>query len=255
MGIPKISRIQWEKFLVKASSLERALHQWEPWLRAVKDARLQSHLNSDAWWTYTKTIMRRLRFPSKPLLRLYFLSCVFSQYEINGTYCFANIRLPSVLFDKFDSFNTRIAPAIWRFVNVHDFLKIRPIRLCPDLMGMRERPLPPALWNDGDVKLALQWESHYMDNPYEGLRKYYSQFFMVLALDHTILEIARKGKRRIDDASAIRCAEMKDIEGNTYAQIAERFGWALQENSYGKLTRSSTARRYVRRGRKLRDGM
>jgi hypothetical protein len=240
--------------LIKARNFERVLHQWEPWLRAVKDARLESHLDSDAWWAYAETIMRRLSFPSKPLLCLYFLSCVFSQYEINGTYCFDRIQLPSLLFDKFDLFNTKIAPAISRFVYAHDFLRIRPIRLCPDLMGMRERPLPPALWNKDDVEFALQWESHLVDNPYEGLRKYYSPFFLVLPLDHAIVEIATKGKRRIDDALAIQCAEMKDIEGKTYAQIAERFGWARQEDSYGKPTRSSTARRYVRRGRKLRGG-
>lgn len=239
--------------MIKARNLERALHQWEPWLTAVKDARLETSLGSDAWWGYAKTTMKRLGFPSKPLLCLYFLSCVLSQYEINGTYYFTNIRLPFVLFDEFDSFSTRMAPAIWRFLKVDNFMMIKPIRLCPDLIGIRERPLPPALWNEGDVEFALEWESHYAGNPCESLRKYYSPFFMMLAPGHPILEIGRKGKRGIDDALAIRCAEMKDIEGKTYAQIAKRFGWALQEDSYGKPTRSVTARRYVRRGRKLRS--
>lgn len=252
--------------MIKASNFERVLHQWEPWLRAVKDARLQSYLDSDAWWGYAKAVMRKLRFPSKSLLCLYFLSCVFSQYEINGTYCFEDIELPSILFDKFDSFNTRIAGAIWRFIYVFDFLRVRPIRICPDLMGMRERPLPPAVWNEHDVKFALQWESHHgnftyvgerevtteKNNPYESLRKYYSPFFMVLAPDHAILGITSKIKRKIDDALAVLCAEMKDVEGYTYSQIGDKFGWALQEDSYGNQTRCSTAQRYVRRGRKLR---
>ena len=133
-------------------------------------------------------------------------------------------------------------------------------------MGIRERLLPPAVWNEHDVKLALQWESHHgnftyvgkceviveKNNPYEQLRKYYSPFFMVLARDHAILGITSKIKRKIDDALAVRCAEMKDIDGYTEPQIGAKFGWALQEDSYLKLTRCSTARRYVRRGRKLR---
>ena len=252
--------------MIKARNFERTLHQWEPWLRAIADARLQSYSDADEWWAYAKTIMRKLRFPSKPLLCLYFLSCVFSQYAINGAYCFKNIRLPSILFDKFDRFNERIAPAIWCFIYVFNFLGIRPIRLCPDLMGMRERPLPPAVWNEHDVKLALSWESHHSGftvvgqngaiakngSPGEQLRKYYSPFFILLAPEHPILKMASKFKQKIDDASAVRCAEMKDIEGYTYKQIGEKFGWALQADSYLKLTRCSTARRYVRRGRKLR---
>jgi len=241
--------------LIKARSLEKVLHQWEPWLTAVQDARQETSLDSDAWWDYAKTTMKSLGFPSKPLLRLYFLSCVLSKYEIKGTYHFTNIRLPSILFDKFDSFSTCMGPAVWRFINVDRFMRIRPIRLCPDLMSMRERPLPPAVWNEGDVEFALEWESHYAGNPCESLRKYYSPFFMMLALGHPILEVGRNVKRRTDDALAILCAEMKDIEGKTYAEIAKRFGWALQEDSYGKPTRSSTARRYVRRGRKIRGGM
>ncbi|MCK4789105.1 MAG: hypothetical protein KAV87_35515 [Desulfobacteraceae bacterium] len=252
--------------MIKASNFERALHRWEPWLRGVKNARLQSHLDSDTWWAYAKAVMRNLHFPNKPLLCLYFLSCVFSEYEINGAYCFENIQLPPILFDKFDSLNTRIAGAIWRFTYVLDFLRIGLIRLCPDLMGMRERPLPPAVWNEHDVKLALQWERHHgnftyvgrhgviikKNNPYEQLLKYYSPFFMVLAPDHAILGITSKIKRKIDDALAVLCAEMKDVEGYTYLQIGEKFGWALQEGSQENLLRCSTAQRYVRRGRKLR---
>ena len=253
--------------MIKAISFERVLHQWEPWTTAVKDARLQSHLDSDAWWVYAQAVMRKLRFPSKSLICLYFVSCVFSRYEINGTYCFEDINLPSVLFDKFDSFNARIANAIWRFVYVFDYLRIRPIRLCPDLMGMRERLLPPMVWNEHDVKLALQWESHHgeftfddeneivieKNNLYEQLRKYYSPFIMVLAPDHPILKMTSKIKRKIDDARAVRCAEMKDIDGYTYMRIGEIFGWALQKNNYGSPNTCSTARRYVCRGRKLRS--
>ena len=175
-------------------------------------------------------------------------------------------KLPSILFDKFDSFNTRIAGAIKR-IYVFDFLRIRPIRLYPDLMGMRERALPPAVWNEHDVKLALKWESHHLEynfddeneiilktnNPYEQLRKYYSPFIMVLAPDHPILEMTSKIKRKIDDARAVRCAEMKDIEGYTYIRIGEIFDWAIQKNEHGTPNRCSTARRYVCRGRKLRS--
>ncbi len=90
------------------------------------------------------------------------------------------------------------------------------------------------------------------NTPYEQLRKYYSPLIMVLALDHPILKMTSKIKRKIDDARAIQCAELKDIDGYTYMRIGEKFGWALQENAQGIPDRCSTARRYVRRGRKLR---
>ena len=169
------------------------------------------------------------------------------------------------MFGKFDSFNARIANAIWRFVYVFDYLRTRPMRVCPDFIGIRERLLPPAVWNKHDVKLALKWESHHLElnfdneneiilkknTSYEQLRKYYSPFIMLLAPDHPILKMTSKIKRKIDDARTLRCAEMKDVEGYTYKRIGEIFGWALQENDYGG-PKCSTARRYVRRGRKLR---
>jgi len=90
-------------------------------------------------------------------------------------------------------------------------------------------------------------------DPHEQLRKYYSPFFAVLAPDHPVLETASKVKRKIDDALAIRCAEMKDLDGYTYKEIGEKFGWPIQQNKHGKATRCSTARRYVRHGRRLRS--
>lgn len=250
--------------MIKARSFERVLHKWEPWVRAIADARLESYPDSDRWWAYAKAVMRKLHFPNKPLLCLYFLSCVFSEYKITGAYCYENIELPPFLFDKYDSFVASMAPAIARLY-MFDFSGTGSIRLSPDLMGIRERPLPPAVWNKRDVKFALRWESSHGDitwvsksgytieriNPYEQLRKYYSPSFMVLPPGHDIAVMGSKVKRKIDDEWALLCAEMRD-DRYTTTQIGKKFGWALQEGSYPNLKRCSMAERYVRRGRKLR---
>jgi len=65
----------------------------------------------------------------------------------------------------------------------------------------------------------------------------------------------RKGGRprwgAAEDALAQECVILKNVEGLTYKEIGEKFGLALQEDSYGNLSQCSKARRLVRRGREL----
>lgn len=67
----------------------------------------------------------------------------------------------------------------------------------------------------------------------------------------------RKGGRPrwgpVQDQIALECARLKDDEWLTEAQVASEIGFPVQEDSYGKPTQSSTARRYIKRGRQLRE--
>jgi hypothetical protein len=64
----------------------------------------------------------------------------------------------------------------------------------------------------------------------------------------------QKRGRKSNFLLALECARLKDDEGRSYADIGKRFGWKLQYDSYGeRLNQCSTARYYVREGRKLRQ--
>lgn len=70
--------------------------------------------------------------------------------------------------------------------------------------------------------------------------------------DHPVCQWLKGGRPSIDDDVAIECARLKDEEGLTYKEIGLKYKWALQKDSYGNLNQCSSAKRYVKRGRKLR---
>jgi hypothetical protein len=53
------------------------------------------------------------------------------------------------------------------------------------------------------------------------------------------------------DARALECVRLMDEGGLTEIEIADRFGYGKQFDSYGNLSQSSTVRYYLRRGRQL----
>ena len=71
-----------------------------------------------------------------------------------------------------------------------------------------------------------------------------------------LIKQTRKGGRprwgAVQDEKALECARLKDEEGLTVKEIAIQFNFPLQKDSHLNLSQSSTARRYVKRGRKLR---
>ena len=237
--------------MIKPRTLEKVLHQWIPWRNALEEGRLCTYAETTKWWQYACETLRSLWLPSKDLLIIYFLSCVFSYYEYNRKHCFEYVRLPTFLYDRFESFKLRTTESFERFLHLFPSRGIRPIKLCPNLIDFSKRPLPPAVWNANDLKLALMWESHHYAKPVKTIRKCYSLFFIILSPDHPIWGIAYTAKREIDNSLAVRCAQMKYFEKYTYKEIGEEFGWPLQRNEYGKLNRCSKAQRYVRRGREI----
>jgi len=242
--------------MIKSRNVERALHLWKPWINGVKEGRAQANKlaqNLDQWVTYADKSLREMRLPTKSLLKTYYLCCIFSDYGDDFAYSFDKIQLPQFLFPLADKFWEAMAQGIWVHHYVRTFLRTTGTRLKPDLENLRNRPYPPAIWNRSDVEFASRWEQS--EGPantpvHEILRRYYSPCYMVLANDHPLLSIASNIKRGRDDTLALHCAELKG-QGYSYAEIGEKFGWKLQADDYVKMTRCSTAQRYVSRGREL----
>lgn len=243
--------------MIREVNVEKALHRWEPWVKAVGDVRAYIRVKGndhEKLWYNSSLILMNLRFPAKLLFRLYFLSCVFSDYDHTMPSSLSRIQYPPFLLEKLVYF-TQSARIINATDMVIEFMDERKFRYRPDIELLRRRPLPPAIWTNKDVHFALNWMGN---NPYsfdmsisEMLRRSYGPYFMVLSPQHPLCQIVTKIKREINADIAVVCAEMKD-QGNTYREIAEKFGWALQLNEYGKPVRSSTARRYAQRGRGLK---
>jgi len=249
--------------LIKQESLEVALHRWEPWIKSVDYAREQSRFlgnDVDKWWLYARKALREMRLPGKPIICIYFISCVHSDYKRGKANIFNDIIIPDFLRDRFFSILKSLGQRdelIERLENNH-----------------RIKPLPPQVYNRSDIQRLLDITEGYRSSlrvtwvpaPPDGesrtfspagstneyIRRIHSPGFIMLAPDHPIYKIGVKVKRRIDEELALTCARLKD-KGYTYKEIGEKYGWPLQEDSNGKLTRCSTARRYVRRGRELRE--
>lgn len=244
--------------MVRQKNVERILHLWQPWIESIKYSRIQIGrlgYNIDDWLVHTEKSLRELHLPGKLLLKIYYLCCIFSRYDEDNISTFHNIQLPQFLYSLWDDeLYKAMEPVICRHYHIGALFRIRGSRLTPDLDNFKDRPYPPAIWNKADVRFALEWESGkfpYSHTVYEALRKTYGPCYMVLSDQHPLLHIGRKVKRRRDEALALTCAQLKD-QGYTYPEIGKKLGWKLQADSYGKMTRCSTARRYVMRGRQLR---
>ena len=247
--------------MVRQENVERILHLWQPWIESIKHSRIQIGrlgYNMDDWLVHTHKSLRELHLPGKLLLKIYYLCCIFSKYDENDISTFDKIQLPEFLYSLWhDDFYKAMEPVVRRHYHIAALVRIRGSRLTPDLDNFKDRPYPPAIWNKADIRFALEWEagrlpySHNSRTVYEALRKTYSPCYMLLSNQHPLLHIGRKVKRRRDEVLALTCAQLKD-QGCTYREIGKKFGWKLQADSYDKMTRCSTARRYVIRGRQLR---
>lgn len=87
----------------------------------------------------------------------------------------------------------------------------------------------------------------------EAVRRRATRQIMVLCRVVGLKMLQRRG-RRGNFMIALECARLKDDERQSYADIGRRFGWKLQYDDYRqRLNQCSTARHYVREGRKLRQ--
>ncbi len=225
--------------MIKPESVERTLHRWEPWIKAVEDARgwLGSDASAEACWAYADAALKTLRLPTKATLRVYFLSCAFSSYKHGEHFVFSEIRLPPPEMRK----------PPWAGEEIGSQVKVQNLR-----------PLPPAILTKKDVCGLLSRCRDFRvlnKSPIEAVREIYAPYFMVLDQQHPVRQMGSKMKRGMNLDIAIACA---NLEGSmTQREMGDKFGWKTQKGAYGKQgtyrkrDRCSTARRYVRLGRKL----
>ncbi|MFC1933313.1 hypothetical protein ACFLXU_06820 [Chloroflexota bacterium] len=69
---------------------------------------------------------------------------------------------------------------------------------------------------------------------------------------HPICQWLKGGRPPADESLALECSHFKDDLKWTYKELAEHYGWPMQNDSYGNPTQCSSARRYVKWGRELR---
>lgn len=213
--------------MIKSRNVERALHSWPPWCKAVDEGRQQIQAiggNSKRLWSYAGKVLKNLPLPPNPILRLYFLACIFSEYTYGGTYVFSEIKVPPFLCQELP--RLKVFPVC-----------LRGLQNWPGL-----KPLPPAIWSRQDVEF---YRDSIRNKPF---------FDIVLSRHHPLRQLGSKMRRSIDTDKAIFCARMKDT-GATYKEINDKFGWKPQKDSYGKKRLYPIAYRYVALGKKLLSAM
>ena len=196
-------------------------------VRAVDEGRQKTQViagNSKRLWSYDGKALKDLSLPPNPLLRLYFLACIFSEYKHGDTCIFSEIKMPPFLCQG--------------LVRLQVFSLSLRYFLNEELNEAERRPIPPAIWSQQDVEF---YPDSIRSNPF---------YFIVLPKRHPLRKIGAETKRYIDTEKAIICASMKDA-GISYPEINNKFGWKPQKDSYGQKTRYPTAYHYVTMGRKL----
>ncbi len=221
--------------MTKNVIVERALHLWDPWVKSVEHGRriLYPDATADDCWNYAGEVLRTLKLPTKAVLRIYFLSCIFSSYNYGEDYIFSEIRLP---------------PPEKRKAGIPGWSNFYP--------------LPPAILTKKEIQSALQWFGYNSPSSNMSPSKAISRFFgdfIVLDDQHALRQKASKMKRYRNPDIAIACALMSK-EGQTLAEISKKFGWKPQKggllssqkgSARMKRNRFPTASRHVRWGNKL----
>jgi hypothetical protein len=213
--------------MIKAKNVERSLHSWPDWLKAVDEARqkqLALHTDSRGMWSYAGKAVKDLRLPPIPLLRTYFLACVFSEYEYGGTYVFGKVALPPFLQHGFSKMKG--------FPNYLGYLLADPLRV---------RPSPPSVWSRQDREF---FRDSIKNEPF------FESFNIVLSKRHALRQIGSRAKRSISLDTAIACARMRDRRV-PYKEISARFGWKPQKDNKGIRRRYATAYRYSALGHQI----
>jgi hypothetical protein len=118
------------------------------------------------------------------------------------------------------------------------------------------------------LTLAVSWDPMISSSTIEvaeaarELQKYYEMIHQprmagkLPAIPEKLAQKKKGGRPQLGSAKraiAVECARLKDDEMLSYVQIAKKFNFSVEKDSYDKPTQSSKARRYVKLGRQLRN--
>ena len=233
-------------------TVERALFKWQKWRMSIisywaespqkTGAFLPEQLECRARWG-----LEDLGFPSSLLLRVYWLSCVDSDYNFDYPISIENIRMPDLLVIPSDLKPTQ------RFHNIH---KIKPLpKLKPRL-----RIYPPMVITEKDIEFYIsQWgyEAWFFKSLLYPQENDDAIFLPPKHEFYSLLNRARGRPRgsiksgRIplySDRLAVACAVLKE-SGSTYVEIAKQLGLPFSKPYASE--QSDIVRHLVKQGAKL----
>jgi hypothetical protein len=218
-------------------TVERALFRWQKWRNSIIDywVKHSNELNgsfSPAESEVCQELME-LGLPDLDILEIYWICCVFSDFNLDYPVTFEKIITPEGL-------------------QIHGH-EIKP----------GNRAYPPCVIDEGDLKFEARQYGLRVDT----LKDLYSashSYNMLLQSSHELLHVLsrirgrpkRHGRHgrlpKYYDRLALQCAVLKDLYEMSYVQIAERF--RLDVTRPFSSRQSDTTVHLVDRGRKiLRD--
>lgn len=215
-------------------NVEQALFKWQKWRNSIINYWVESRSKLDEPSKFLESEVDQriaeLVLPDSRIFKLYWICCVFSDYNFDYPLTFKNIAMPT--------------------------------NLSVQNLGIKSgtRLYPPAVINEKDLK----FEAVQLGLNRESLRDIYSQSYsrkMLIKSSHELLDMLRlirgrprkHGKRgplpKYSDRLAVQCAALKDFSKISYVQIANKL--CLPINKPFESWQSDIATHLVNRGRQL----
>jgi hypothetical protein len=172
----------------KSHLIERTLHRWGDWNTSVAHGReaIKGHnkeWSADKYRNIAIKFLSELSFPRSSMLELYWLTCVFSDYQNNGIFYFEKLVLPKWFPLPFGvKFETRFS-------------------------FKSKRIYPPQMWDESDKSFFFEREPHvqYMSDSIKN--EYFQKYpeidddVLILPDDHPLRKMVKKGRpnKRMND--------------------------------------------------------
>lgn len=197
---------------MKRESFERALHRWKPWLTSIDEGRKVLRLpgynpSLAEMRKFAQKTLTNLGFARCTLLELYWLCCIFADYQTKGGFNFEKIILPvwfPLPFGFENEENLLVKPpapstyqrkARWEsFLQKNRFM--RPGR----------RILPPQVWDEADRKFWFDRDPLTQilrpEDRKESFHDYApnKDFTLLLSADHPVRKKVKTGRPITDKA-------------------------------------------------------
>ncbi len=229
---------------MERKTFERALHNWPDWHDSIEQSR--NLLGYDPNWPKDKCLLwiednvkairtqgeselNRLELP--PVLLQYWADCFYSNYRDND----GNINLKMITSCLSNSKSKPELPCEQRIVWYED----------EDIHSPWIR-VEIFIHSRFATKELFNYASRYDFKTLKG------ELFWRSLEPHPITQWLGGGRPPIDEEIALECARLADEDDWTESKIGNKYGWALQEDNYGKLSQCRAARRYIKRGRELK---
>lgn len=165
---------------MKPKTFERALHRWKPWLDSIASGRgvlraQQAPPPLLVMREVAQKTLSELDFSPCTLFELYWLCCIFTDYEIKRGFKFDKLILP----DWFP------LPFGFKVGYLYQF--------------KGKRIYPPEVWNETDRLFWFQRDQMAQITPKERRAEYFQDypnrdFILILSTNHPIHAFVKKGR-------------------------------------------------------------